>query len=196
MSTKFESFCERTINDKSLMVMALGLPKLERPNHYSKVYPSLLYTVSALNNDIHKLNAVAHMVYGWMPTIVETFFSKLDSDLFNYIEAGSLDEAFLSRLKSLINNSIVGASKFLHFLEPAKYAIWDSRVFLAITGKKGYGYNVNNVRNFITYMNSLNQYIESNGTVLLKQILIEKNYVNAEATDLRVIESVLFYSTN
>jgi len=41
----------------------------------------------------------------------------------------------LDALKACINNSLVGASKLLHFINPEQYAIWDSKIFKYVTGR-------------------------------------------------------------
>src|SRR5690606_42029223 len=68
-----------------------------------------------------------------MPTILKNLnLSKLDNvtNILNKVKHGVdiSDDDFLL-LKEFSNNSLVGASKLLHFINPEDYAIWDSRVF-------------------------------------------------------------------
>jgi len=62
----------------------------------------------------------AHMVYGWMPTILE-----LNGDLeaaaqtLNEAKAGrDITAQKITKVAATINNSFVGASKLLHFVAP------------------------------------------------------------------------------
>lgn len=105
----------------------------------------------------------AHMVYGWMPTVlgldtaaVRGFTLQQAAALLTAAKQRDLDKAELLSLKGLVNNSIVGASKLLHFVEPARYPIWDSRLYAFRHGKPGYDYQVNNVDAYISYRRDLN----------------------------------------
>ena len=76
-----------------------------------------------------------HFVYGWMPTVLNldlTYFDEYHilSNLFkvkngNYL----LSKEELGQINKCINNSMVGTSKLLHFINPNIYAIWDSKIF-------------------------------------------------------------------
>ena len=54
-------------------------------------------------------------------------------------------------LKRLINNSLVGVSKLLHFINPNVYAIWDSRVCNFLTGRS-HQQKVENTSLFWSYL--------------------------------------------
>ncbi|TXM07378.1 hypothetical protein [Vibrio parahaemolyticus] len=73
----------------------------------------------------------ANLTYGWMPTIMNFKASNFE-DALHIVNKAKLAERIstdeLVALKSLINNSLVGVSKLLHFINPSVYAIWDSRV--------------------------------------------------------------------
>ena len=109
---------------------------------YLSVYPLLLECCKRQKiNDRIALAGIAHMVYGWMPTIIEFNTDiEIDDQIFDMISKGSMDPKLLNKLKSAVNNSIVGVSKLLHFLNPNDYAIWDSRVYKSITGKTAHAY--------------------------------------------------------
>ena len=79
----------------------------------------------------HDLVIGAYFTYGWMPTMLEL---KGDIDVVTAICASKsrregISKGEFSRLAEAINGSVVGASKLLHFINPKKYAIWDSRVY-------------------------------------------------------------------
>ena len=80
----------------------------------------------------HNLVIASHFVYGWMPTIIQLDTKNVDEVLsaLNAVKAGhSVTESQLEIIKKCINNSMVGTSKLLHFINPNLYAIWDSRIF-------------------------------------------------------------------
>ena len=91
------------------------------------IYLDLLKATSrlALEKDRSSLIGVAHLAYGWMPRML-----KIHQEGFNFqnawhsIEDNSTEIEFLLSLKGLINNSIVGASKVLHFIRPDYYPIF------------------------------------------------------------------------
>jgi hypothetical protein len=98
-------------------------------------------------------------------------------------------------MKECINNSIVGTSKFLHFVNPENYPIWDSRVYSSITGKKNSQNHVNNVNNYIVYANRMRELSNLNEIERLKEILLSKGYCNEIVSNIRVLELILFYTS-
>lgn len=180
----------------------LILKKMEKletitSDHYLDVYPHLLaHCKRQETNDMTTLVGIAHMVYGWMPTIV-TFDTdvEIDKQVFEMISMGSLDYEFLNKLKSMVNNSIVGVSKLLHFMNSEDYAIWDSRVYSSITGSKGYNYKVNNIEAYISYMEQIKRVQEKLNMTSIRNVLIEKGYCTGEESDIRLLEIILFYSS-
>ena len=99
----------------------------------------------------------SHFVYGWMPTIIDLNLKNVDDvlSILNKAKQGELlneDELLIG--KEAINNSIVGLSKLLHFINPKIYAIWDSRIFRFLTKKKS-TYGISNPKNYIAYLHYL-----------------------------------------
>ena len=101
----------------------------------------------------------AHMVYGWMPTILELnptddFDLQNAANLVNSAKiSSSLKAQELESLARLINNSVVGASKLLHFVSPEKFAIWDSKIYSFIYEERPHNYRVNNPQKYFDYIN-------------------------------------------
>lgn len=99
---------------------------------YDVSYPEFLeYFRAAGPLTRHHLIISANFVYGWMPTILD-FRSGSFVEAVALLEKARAQETLgpdeLHELARLVNNSIVGASKLLHFACPSHYAIWDSRV--------------------------------------------------------------------
>jgi hypothetical protein len=101
-----------------------------------KYFTSYFEFVKYFNNikiiDYHSLVISAYFTYGWMPTILKNFnihnLSKVLNTLNkvkNNIEINN--DEFLD-LVQCINNSVIGTSKLLHFINPQKYPIFDRRI--------------------------------------------------------------------
>lgn len=103
----------------------------------------------------------AHMVYGWMPTILEIHTNEAlgVSDgviLLNKARTqGPLSHSEIEQLAQLINRSVVGASKLLHFVNPEAFAIWDSRIYRFIYEQTPHQNRVNNARAYERYLGLL-----------------------------------------
>lgn len=179
----------------SLIEYAKNISDLNNDLVYSSYSKLLNFSSSCVETkNENLLIGIAHMVYGWMPTMLEyREIIELDS-FWENVKAGSLDINFLNMIKSSINNSIVGGSKFLHFLNPMEYAIFDSRVFSSITKSKSYEYNTNNVENYSKYIIKLRSM--RNEANELKQYLIGKRLISHDIGLMRCMELCLFYNKN
>lgn len=112
----------------------------ELPAHssYLASYPALIEHFQAIERfTANQFIVAAHLVYGWMPTILTLNFSSLPEalPLINAARRGVILTApELALLAGTVNNSVIGASKLLHFTNPSLYPIWDSRVFHFLNG--------------------------------------------------------------
>lgn len=135
---------------------------------YLKSYPFFVkYFENIQNNTIEIPNLVIgiHFAYGWMPTIFK--FKTTDENelanatiILNKAKKGeSLKNEDYQSLKKLLNGSLVGTSKLLHFINPNKFAIWDSRVhkYLKMNNINSYkfDYNIGNIANYENYLRYL-----------------------------------------
>jgi len=137
----------------------------------------------------------SNFAYGWMPTILNfksddfSLAVKILNKAKSQERVSSVD---ISILKGLINNSLVGVSKLLHFLNPEVYAIWDSRVCNFLTGKS-YQYTVDNIDRFWSYLD------------LCKRITKDKRFANIhdnfirnigyQVSPMRTIEQIMFINS-
>lgn len=164
---------------------------------YLQTYPEFIrYFKSIPHGQIseHHLVIASHFVYGWMPTIIHLGTEKLEETLFYFraAHAGTLlNEEELHKLKWVINNSMVGLSKLLHFMNPQTYAIWDSRIFRYATGKKT-SYGIDQPANYLTYLNRL-QELKDHPEYMGLHRQIEDHY-GQELTPMRAMELVMFES--
>ena len=100
------------------------------------------------------------LVYSWMGRGVLTDF---DNSFDRYRDAcdmikhardtGEVDLNSLNVLIALCNGSTIATSKFLHFLKPEAFAIWDSRVCAAIFDGKAHHYSLKDPENLLAYFN-------------------------------------------
>lgn len=169
--------------------------------------------------------ALAHMVYGWMPTILnidkdkkgkkeqpsnewlnnfnealETFKSDFNeiTKIKEIIDKNRLNK-IVENVKKITNNSVIGASKLLHFINPEFFPIYDSRVFHAIRKlsefkkEKEDWDTVDKVDKYISYIAMILKW--RNNTDELNKIrpkLTNNNYIDDKASDIRVLEVALF----
>lgn len=143
----------------------------------------------------------AYFSYGWMPTIpnISGDFKKLAEICSKCIpsnEPKEIKECEMQLLVSAMNNSLVGTSKLLHFINPQKYAIWDSRVYRYLFGETAHDSRLHDIKLYKEYLELL-KYISGspgNGFDHVKNYI--KNLVSIKPeeglSDFRIIELVFF----
>lgn len=136
--------------------------KVDRKNSYIRSYPHILdqlQTGVALTE--RDFVCGAHIVYGWMPTILDLYPTaeltlQQGANLINKARVnGVLSESELANLAALVNNSMVGASKLLHFVNPNTFAIWDSKIYRFVHGQAAHQHRVNKVGAYVKYLDLL-----------------------------------------
>jgi hypothetical protein len=191
------------IEHEELMDMAKKIGKLSDNIIYKNYFYLLEFAKrNTIKKDIINLIGIAHMVYGWMPTMLDNINDKMIKNeegllsIWNNIISGSLDKIFLENIKSITNNSIRGGSKLLHFINPNSYAIFDSVVYRAITKDNGFKYEYNySVDNYILYMEKLMRLAKDKINMdLLKNEFHKNNEMDNRISNLRYIELCLYYS--
>lgn len=137
------------------------------PRRYRSSYPALLQLFQNLDlDDGLAVRAAALTVYGWMPTIMRSV--DLDAvrrirPVLDRLRREGVDAVadYLANsspqgrrhLLTFVNNSVVGTSKFLHFLNPNGFAIWDSKIasLFGIQSLSG----INSTRNYSNYISAI-----------------------------------------
>ncbi len=157
-------------------------------------YPEFIAYFEKLNIiEKHHLIIGVNFVYGWMPTIFDFRSDKFDDVLkiLNELKRGKIPKREeLETLKKCFNNSLVGTSKLLHFINPSQFAIWDSRVCRYLTNKEPHSYVVENINIYFAYLE------------LCKTLADEKEYmaihksinlaVGYEMTPFRTLELIMY----
>jgi len=136
-----------------------------------------------------------HFTYGWMPTILELKkpHENLSCavDILNDVKRGKMiGIQDLILLRDTINNSLVGTSKLLHFINPDLYAIWDSRVYNYITGHTPHQYQIRNPANYVAYLADCGQLTQDPGFPPIHASMNQK--IGYKVTAYRAVELVMF----
>lgn len=198
-SSKMEELSVETLLEKSE-----SLKKRPEDEQQLTSYDDMLEFTARNKKNLNRVTLVglAHMVYGWMPTMIRhTSFKDDAKDWNECIKRGCLEEAFVERVSRLTNNSVVGASKLLHFLNPQKYPIFDSKVYNSIVDDKGSGKDISKkIRDYICYAKKIRDLVndsrEKSKIEKIKNNLIEKGYLQkgSDPSPIRVLELVLYVS--
>lgn len=139
----------------------------------------------------------AHMAYGWMPTVLELYPLAPNIDfqmgaklLSKAKSTGNLEDEELAQLASLINNSLVGASKLLHFVSPDHFPIWDSKIYAFVFNEKPHNYRVSQVSKFRQYLGMLEPLRKNSRFPAFHSSVSRK--VGYQVSELRALELVMF----
>lgn len=136
-----------TTDDASMFLSGLNKGSIREDlqrDAYGDSYRALIKLAAASSDDLQHdaARSLACAVYGWMPTILKkSEIEEIDSvsplKKIKAIKYWEEAEIFLSKIGDVapINGSWVGTSKFLHFLNPAIFPIWDSRVAVSFHSK-------------------------------------------------------------
>jgi hypothetical protein len=174
---------------------------ISKNDSYLLSYPYLL-NYFAVKHSLTPEDVVcgAHMAYGWMPTILDLYLKEPNIDLptacdiLNKLKiAGTLTDPQIKQLACLINNSLVGASKLLHFISPQKFAIWDSKVYAFVYEKKPHNYRVNDVLKYRHYLELLSRYQQDSRFTAFHASV--NNKVGYEVSPFRALELVMYLNS-
>jgi hypothetical protein len=143
----------------------------------------------------------AHIAYGWMPTVLDLNPDKLPVGLQRGAELlteaktnGRLVDADIELLAKLVNNSLVGASKLLHFTAPDAFAIWDSKIYSFVFEEAAHNYRVNRLGKYREYMSKLEQIKRQPGFEAFHKSVRSK--VGYEVGSFRAIELIMFLNVS
>ena len=174
------------------------LTDIKTDNSYIISYPHILSYASDITtfseSDVVRLS---HMVYGWMPTVLDLYFPENGISLTEAAqllqkarEKGNLTESDFSELKALVNNSMVGVSKLLHFIAPEHYAIWDSKIYTFCHGQHAYDYRVNNVTQYMAYQDQMRLLLDDSRLPAFHRSV--NNKLGYPVSALRALEIIMF----
>jgi hypothetical protein len=167
--------------------------EIKRQSDYLS-YPEFLKYFSDIKTITrHNLTIGINFTYGWMPTIFDFRSDNFDEalDILNKAKTGRKPTADnLVLLKNLFNNSLVGTTKLLHFINPDNFAIWDSRVYRYLTNKEPHDYRIGNCNTYLDYLAFCEYLAKQQGFDSLKKNVEKK--VGYSMTAFRVAELVMY----
>ena len=167
--------------------------EIKRQSDYLS-YPEFLKYFSDIKTITrHNLTIGINFTYGWMPTIFDFRSNNFDEalDILNKAKTGRKPTADnLVLLKNLFNNSLVGTTKLLHFINPVNFAIWDSRVYRYLTNKEPHDYRIGNCNTYLDYLAFCEYLAKQQGFDSLKKNVEKK--VGYSMTAFRVAELVMY----
>jgi len=138
----------------------LNFKASENKTYYISYTEFLNYFKNTTEITKHNLIIGINFVYGWMPTIFDFCTNNFDDALtiLNSAKQGNIPSVKeLEILKSLLNNSLVGTSKLLHFINPNKFAIWDSKVYYYLTGNVAHHNRIGKCESYLAYLKFCNE---------------------------------------
>ena len=171
-------------------------------NSYILSYPHILSYFSGRSPfDVSDFVRGAHLVYGWMPTALDLYtqppnptLAQAASLLENARTQGVISDERLSALASVVNNSLVGTSKLLHFVRPDVFPIWDSNVYRFVFDKTPHNYRVNDITNYREFLRRVEVIRREQKFRGFHASVIGK--VGYEVSEPRAIELVMFLNAN
>lgn len=143
----------------------------------------------------HNVIIGINFTYGWMPTIFDFRSKNIDlaTDILNKAKQGIVpNETELDILKKCFNNSLVGTSKLLHFINPEIFAIWDSRVFRYLTNSEPYSYRLDNYKSYLDYLKFCKYLTEKVEYHKIHELIIKK--VGYKMTKFRTLELIMYFN--
>ena len=166
--------------------------------NYLLSYPYFLNYFQNLESiNLENLVIGISFTYSWMPTILKALNLKnTEKVLFilNEVKKGKLiDEQQLTTLKTTFNNSLVGTSKLLHFINPKQYAIWDSRVFRFLNNVEPHKYRLEKPRAYIEYLKLIEELKNEKAFTAFFDLIKQK--VGYDITEYRALELAFFKGT-
>ena len=166
---------------------------IDGSEQYIRTYPQLLRSTALLAREMGEdaLPAIAHMAYGWMPTILKKFSDSQPGIVGPATGCRSFEEAsglIRSMDDSPINNSWVGMSKVMHFINPEFFPIWDSRVSKHFGLK--YDYQINNRKHFLEYLTFVAKHRNKDEVKKVEEAFVKQ--AGYSVTDVRACEFILF----
>lgn len=164
-------------------------------DNYFQSYPHFLNYFKNLDSiNLENIFIGISFTYSWMPTILKSI--KLENSekvisILNDVKIGKqLNEEQLYILKVSFNNSLVGTSKLLHFINPNQYAIWDSRVFRFLNNEEPHKYKLEKPNVYIEYLKFIENLKSEKTFGTFYELMKQK--VGYEITEYRALELAFF----
>lgn len=142
----------------------------------------------------HHMVIGINFTYGWMPTAFDFRSDEYPAavKILNQAKKGvDLTEEQLIILRKLFNNSLVGTTKLLHFINPKKFPIWDSRVYRYFYGEEPHQYRIGDSKRYLLYLGFCNSVARNTDFDKIHESICEK--LGSPVTKLRSIELMMYH---
>ncbi|MDE0310451.1 MAG: hypothetical protein OXI60_11585 [Acidiferrobacterales bacterium] len=178
-------------------------------NYYIRSYPYLLrsckvlyeQTKSNTETEDDAILAIAHIAYSWMPTVLKSCELK-EAQIAQHKKDQTILDAFRISCEeakhfaagfehSPINDSWIGLSKALHFINPKVFPIWDSNV------ARSFETNISSSKkkqkkDYLCYFEFCHSHLDLPSVKKIQDYFAEhKKY---EISRIRAVEYILFIS--
>ncbi len=183
-------------------VLEMDLDTLVDPkDSYIISYPHILKYFQGIDKfSVEDLVCGAHMIYGWMPTILHLHPNEVSLEggvviLKKVKESGYIPGKYndLEKLAKLVNHSLVGASKLLHFVAPEKFAIWDSLIYTYVFNEPASYNKLKKIDKYQKYIHGLEETKKETGFEAFRRGVCAKiGDNNTEISAFRAIELIMF----
>jgi hypothetical protein len=168
-------------------------------NDYIGGYRALLnlFTKKLDLTNLLDARAGAYAVYGWMPTILKQWEEPDILPLLEFAQSWKDNKQRRQALIALrkqkcilqsINGSTVGTSKFLHFVAPDIFPIWDSRIALAFD----VSHRINDPDIYLEYCETIHSHLAGGEIDWPKEIQKLSENSDGKASEVRKLELCLF----
>ena len=146
-------------------------------------------------SSVRDIQILALSVYGWMPTILQSVqFSVESLEQARRITDSQSREVFLQNFSTApINSSWVGSSKFLHFINPDKFSIWDSHIARAFDLSQRHKYERREA--YMTYLETLDGMLPTAEPLIREVTEMVRIQFGYKMSPLRALEFLIFSSS-
>jgi hypothetical protein len=169
---------------------------VDKASSYVLSYPSFIRYFENLSTlTKHDVIIGINFTYGWMPTIFHFKSSNIADTIPILINAKAgrrPSSEDLKTLKECFNNSLVGTSKLLHFINPHKFAIWDSRIYRYLKKKTPYNRQMEKIALYLDYLEFCDAMVDDPLYGEIHESLEQK--VGYPMTKYRTIDLLMFHN--
>lgn len=181
--------------DSRLPRVVFGEEEIEKFIHSSESYLPQYKALAQLGASVKSVDdamALALAVYGWMPTILRSV--EISDEQVTLIKSAADIDAGIALIRTfsvpLVNNSWVGSSKFLHFLNPNAFPIWDSHIARAFGWVRRDQYETSS--RYVAYMAAMRDLLPISVESTAQTIGRIKIQFGYEVSPLRALEFLIF----
>ncbi|WP_052761295.1 hypothetical protein [Sedimenticola thiotaurini] len=174
-----------------------------RSHTYLSTYPDIIALGQETEIQAAQFKQLALMVYGWMPRVLRIDSAHLPAALqaANTAKEATAEGFEIIPIQHIADclHSMVGASKFLHFINPNVFPIWDSKI-QAFRGLPNGNYDMSNIENYLEYVRDVHVIAREDGfdefyeryCVVHANRLNQSNIEEYQVGNLRAIEASAF----